>query len=225
MKRSIIPKISIPLIIAIVFFSCTSIVYAASDNSKITFRPLSDWKENNPSIFYGWRGSPSGQESPLYQIDMAEWWTGTPPPKGTWDGYIKERELSDGRAQVTVYLSLHNAPFWLIIDGTPILDQIFEEGRTLEIYHEVNKFIIESPGAIIPNLFDIDLLDFICSFGSGWGSGMFTEYAEAYGFTPGAIGIVNINQRGLIFPALQNGFQGALADVFPVEFINVHEVC
>ncbi|MFW9785144.1 MAG: hypothetical protein ACFFFB_22880 [Candidatus Heimdallarchaeota archaeon] len=227
MNRSKLLKISIPLAIAIVFLSCVSTVYAASNNSKITFRPLSDWEANNPSIFYAWAGRPPGADTPLYRIFLADFFSGTPPPLGTYDGYVKERELSDGRALVTVYLSLKNAPFWLVAFPNFPLDpsaQIFENAKIIE-YREVIDFYIPYPGAPIPNLWDIALEDYTFMSGAGFGIGIFTDYAEeTLGFTSGNKGMMTINQRGLVYAALQNEFKGALGDFFPAEFIKVKEI-
>ncbi|MFX1377883.1 MAG: hypothetical protein ACFFA4_02220 [Promethearchaeota archaeon] len=228
MKKSTLLKISIPLAIAIVFISCASTVFAASDNSKVTFRPLSDWAANNPSIFYTWAGWPPGADTPCYRILLADFFSGTPPPEGTYDGYIKERELSDGRALVTVYLSLEDAPFWLgVVPDFPFPSdpsvQIFENAKIIK-YREVIEFFIPFPGAPISSLWDIGLGDYTFMSGVGHGVGIFTDYAENFGFTSGEKGMMTINQRGLVHAALRNGFKGALGDLFPVEIINVHEI-
>jgi len=228
MKKSTLLKISIPLAIAIVFLSCASTVLAASDNSKVTFRPLSDWAANNPSIFYGWGGWPPGADNPNYRIFLADFFSGNPPPEGTYDGYIKERELSDGRALVTVYLILEDAPFWLgVVPNFPFPSdpsvQIFENAKIIK-YREVIEFFIPFPGAPISNLWDIGLGDYTFMSAVGHGTGIFTDYAENFGFTSGEKGMMIINQRGLVHAALRNGFKGALGDLFPVEIINVHEI-
>jgi hypothetical protein len=230
MRRSTLLKISILLVIAIVFLSCSSLGYAASDKSRVTLRPLEEWAETNPSIFYGWGGRSPGTDTPNYLIALADTDTngGIPPPEGTYDGYIKERKLSDGRALVTVYLSLEDAPFWLVVGVYPDdpLDsskQIFENAKIIN-YREVNEFVIPFPGAPIPNIGDIAYTDWVLSEGNGQGRGIFTAWAANFGFTPGEQGMMTINQRGLIRTAFQNGFKGALGDLFPVEFINVHQI-
>ena len=228
MKGSKLLKISIPLMIAIVFLSCASTVYAVRDKSKVTFRPLSDWEANNPSIFYTWGGWPPGADTPTYRILLADFDAGIPPPEGTYDGYIKERELSDGRALVTVYLSLKDAPFWLsVVPNFPVPSdpsvQIFENAKIIN-YREVVEFYIPYPGAPIPNLFEIGLEDYTFMSAVGHGIGIFTDYAEGFGFTSGEEGMMMINQRGLVHAAFQNGIKGALRDLFPAEIINVHQI-
>ncbi|MFX0040363.1 MAG: hypothetical protein ACFFCY_12430 [Promethearchaeota archaeon] len=229
MKRSTLLKISIPLVIAIVFLSCASTVYAASDNSRVTFRPLSDWEANNPSIFYTWGGWPPGADTPAYRILLADFFTGTPPPEGTYDGYIKERKLSDGRALVTVYLSLEGAPFWLFLvpdfpDPSNPSIQLFENAKIIK-YREVIEFFIPFPGAPIPSIWEIDLFDYTFMSGVGHGIGIFTDYAEEkLEFTSGEKGMMTINQRGLVHAGIQNDFKGALRDLFPTEIINVHQI-
>ncbi|MFW9784578.1 MAG: hypothetical protein ACFFFB_20020 [Candidatus Heimdallarchaeota archaeon] len=228
MKRYKLMKFSLLLVIALTFLGFVSMVSAASDKSRVTFRPLSDWEANNPSIFYGWGGWPPGTDTPVYRIFLADFFSGTPPPIDTYDGYIKERKLSDGRALVTVYLSLKDAPFWLsVVPDFPFpwdsSTHIFENAKIIE-YREVVEFFIPFPGAPIPNLFDIPLVDYTYMSAVGHGTGIFTAYAEGFGFTAGEEGMMTINQRGLVRAAFQNGFRGALGDLFPAEIINVHEV-
>ncbi|MFX1309411.1 MAG: hypothetical protein ACFE8C_06905 [Promethearchaeota archaeon] len=212
MKRSKLLKISIPLVIAIFFLSWTSTVYAVSNNLKWSFRPLSDWEANNPSIFYTW-------SNPSYGIWLADWLNGIPPPPGTYGGYIKERQLPDGRAEVTVYLTLHNTPLyglWDLNKYSPFMGNeysMFEEGSTIFLYLEVNKFIIPYPGAPIPSLFEIAYPeDWISTFGCGWGSGIFSEYAE--GFPQGELGTIFIFQYGYVTE------EGEF--VWPHEIINIY---
>jgi hypothetical protein len=228
MRRYKFMRLTLFLIIALTFLGFVSMVSAASDKSKVTFRPLSDWEANNPSIFYGWGGWPPGTDSPVYRLVLADFLSGTPPPTGTYDGYIKERILSDGRTLVTVYLSLKNAPFWLsVMPDFPYPSDpsthIFENAKIIE-YREVVEFFIAFPGAPIPNLFDIDIVDYTYMSAVGHGIGIFTDYAEGFGFTSGEEGMMMINQRGLVHAAFQNDFKGALSDLFPVEIINVHQI-
>ncbi|MFW9951060.1 MAG: hypothetical protein ACFFKA_13160 [Candidatus Thorarchaeota archaeon] len=228
MRRYKFMRLTLFLVIALTFLGFISIVSAASEKSKVTFRPLSDWEANNPSIFYGWGGWPPGTDTPVYRIFLADFFSGTPPPEGTYDGYIKERKSSDGRALVTVYLNLKDAPFWLgVMPNFPFpwdsSVQIFENAKIIE-YREVVEFFIAFPGAPIPNLFDIDIVDYTFMSAVGHGIGIFTDYAESFGFTSGEEGMMMINQRGLVHAAFQNGFKGGLSDLFPVEIINVHQI-
>lgn len=227
MKKYKLMKFSLLLVIALTFLGFVSMVSAASDKS-VSFRPLSDWEANNPSIFYGWGGWPPGTDTPAYRLVLADFLSGNPPPTGTYDGHIKERRWSDGRALVTVYLSLKDAPFWLSVQPDfPFpwdpSTHIFENTKIIN-YREVIEFFIPFPGAPIPNLFDIPLEDYTYMSGVGYGTGIFTDYAESFGFASGEKGMMTINQRGLVHAAFQNDFKGALGDLFPVEFIYVHQI-
>jgi hypothetical protein len=230
MKRYKFMKLSLFLVLTLTFLAFVSMISAVSDKSKVTFRPLSDWEATNPSIFYTWGGWPPGTDTPAFRILLADFFSDTPPPEGTYDGYIKERKLSDGRALVTVYLSLKDAPFWLCLaPGFPNPSDpstyIFENSKMIE-YREVVEFYIPFPGALIPNLWEISWENYTFMSAVGHGTGIFTDYAESIGigFSSGEKGMMTINQRGLVHASFQNGYKGALRDSFPAEIINVHQI-
>jgi hypothetical protein len=210
MNRSKLVKVSILFVVAIVFVSCIVNVNACGHRRKVTYRPLSDWTESNPSIFYWWIGPSPTYE---YRLDLANYLPfgeGTPPPKGTYGGYIKERKLPDGRAEVTVYLTLHGAPFqiWNWMEGNLVL-----EGR-IDFYFEIEKFIIEEPGADLPFILDIVYPDdWIMMSGCGWGHGIFTEFAE--GFNAGAKGMFFMYQ----YCYVEDGI-----DYWPYEILDLYEL-
>jgi hypothetical protein len=210
MKRSNLVKFSVLLVVALVFLSCVSSVNAKGHKEKVKYRPLRHYTKNNPSVFYWWYGPSPTYE---YRLDLANYLPlgeGTPPPKGTYDGYIEERELPDGRAEITVYLTLHDAPFWLWnwMEGNLVLEGM------IDFYFEIEKFIIERPGAEIPFILDILYPDnWLVIFGSGSGHGIFTEFAD--GFTQGAEGMFSLFQ----YCYVEDGI-----DYWPYEILNVHEL-
>ncbi len=209
MKRSTLLKISIPLVISFVFLGCVFGVNAMSQRATVKYRPLSHYLKNNPSVFYWWYGPYPNYE---YRLDLANFLPfgeGTPPPRGTYDGYIEEEEMPDGRAEITVYLTLHDAPFWLRSSSEP--DKLVMEGM-VDWYFEVERFIIEKPGAEIPFILDIPYPDdYLLIAGSGTGYGIFTEFAEDFGFTPGVEGMFYLFQYG-------EGFY------WPYEMLDVYEL-
>jgi hypothetical protein len=233
MKRAKLLKLSIPLLITLLFLSYASIAYGASDNSKVTIRPLSDWAINNPGIVYGWGGwppgaekeFPPGEDTRLYRLLLCRFWEG-PPTSGTYEGYIKERALSDGRALVTIVITLKDTPFWLSVwpdgPGNPAT-QMFEDGKIVT-YREVFTFYNEYPGAEIPFMFDIPMEVWVFTSGVGHGIGIFTDWAEQWGFTPGEKGMAFVNERGLFHAATQNGFKGALEFGWSAEIVDVRQI-
>ncbi|MFW9822989.1 MAG: hypothetical protein ACFFE4_08650 [Candidatus Thorarchaeota archaeon] len=233
MKRSKLIKVSLLLMIAIYFLGCVSSITAASDKSKVTNRPFSHWTENNPGVVYGWGGWPPGVEKifppegdiRFYRFLLARFWEG-PPPEGTYDGYIKERELSGGRALVTVVITLKDSPFWVSVwpdSPADLTAQMFADGKIVT-YREVTSFYIEYPGAPIPFLFDIPVEDLVFGSGVGHGIGIFTAWAEQWGFTPGERGMAFVNQRGLFHAASRNGFKGALEFGYSAEIVDVRQI-
>ncbi|MFX0043267.1 MAG: hypothetical protein ACFE8L_10165 [Candidatus Hodarchaeota archaeon] len=181
MKRSKLIKISMLLFVVLVFLSCVANANACGRRGKVRYRPLSDYTEKNPSVFYWWVGP-----APTYDFILDLMGDGNPPPEGTYNGFIKERELPDGRAEVTVYLFAHGIPFWLWIRGQ---GKLAMEGIMLW-YFEIEKFIIEAPGAEIPNILDVAYPDdWLVISGLGMGYGTFTDDAEVFGYTPGAKGM------------------------------------
>ena len=182
MKRSKIVKLSVlVLVVGFVFMGFVIGVTAANRRKTVKYRPLSHYVKNNPSVFYWWVGP-----FPTYDYVLDMYGDGSSPPLGTYGGSIEERELPDGRAEITVYLSAHDVPFWIVglMDGTLVMEGL------IEWYFEVEKFIIERPGAEIPCILDIPYPDdFLIITGCGEGHGIFTESASDFGFTPGGEGM------------------------------------
>ena len=208
MKRSKLVAVSIFFLIAIVFLSSIVNANACCHRRRVTYRPLSDYTENNPSVFYWWIGP-----SPTYDYFLDLMGDGNPPPDGTYNGFIKERELPDGRAEVTVYLTAFGIPFWLwdFWEGNLVMEGI------MLWYFEIEKFIIERPGAVIPNIF-FDVVypdDVLIISGCGMGYGTFTEFAEGFGYTPGAKGMFFMHQ----YCYVEDGI-----DYWPYEILNIKEL-
>jgi hypothetical protein len=197
MKRTKTIKLSVlALVVGLIFMGFIFSVSAANRRSTVKYRPLSHYTKNNPCVFYSWFGP-----SPSYhlRLDLSDWFSGgfepgegNPPPKGTYDGYIEERELPDGRAEISIYLQLHDAPFW--VWSPPFEDNELVMEGMIDWYYGVERFIINRPGAEIPNILTVP--DYLVIAGSGTGYGTFTESAVALGFESGEEGKLYVFQYG-----------------------------
>jgi hypothetical protein len=200
------------LVLAFLVLSFASITNAAAyRRGRGRYRPISDWVLNNPRVIYGsttnWDLLPEGYiVRPI--IENSE----------QYDGYIRERILEDGRAELTVYIRGIDCPFSLYS-----LQEWYDwEEQDLLIDTEYNcivieKFILPEPNQEIPNIFDIYggvMGEWVSTFSIGFGSGIFTEHAESFNFDPGDEGYVFILQKGYITPEGE--------EVWPYEIINVY---
>ena len=239
-RSAIFPKILIFLIVGIMGFGFISTVQA-----RVTFRPIEDWLFNNPT------GSGGNYINDEYTINL-----GNPfmrpilldeiflvDGKTTFDGYIIERVLNDGSAQLTVNLWVHNAPltvysfpefleyllWWLGYIPGPVPQPnaiIGAYGDGYIDYQYRYTFNLPSPGMEIPNMWDLyfsgaDIR--VQIIGKGYGT--FSENAAPY-FTPGAKGMVTINQICLMKPQLEgldiNKLYGT--ELWPIELINIQQI-
>ena len=213
MKRSKTIKLSVlALVIALIFTGFIFSVTATSRRSTLKYRPLSHYTKNNPSVFYFWIGP-----SPTYhlRLDLSDFFfgEGNPPPKDTYDGYIEERELPDGRAEISIYLELHDAPFWVWSPPLGEEAKLVMEGK-IDWYYGVERFILDRPGAEIPNILTIE--DYLLVAGSGTGYGTFTESAADLGFEPDTEGKLYVFQYGDI----SNGWPGE----WPYEILDLYQL-
>jgi hypothetical protein len=193
MQRSKIIKVSVlGLVLGLILMGFVIGVNASNRRATVKHRPLRHYVKNNPNVFYYWIGPFPTYD---YVLELAEGafplGGDIPPQLGTYSGSIEERKLPDGRAEITVYLSAQGIHFWIwdFIDGDLVMEGL------VDWYYEVERIIIDRPGAEIPNLFDLDYPDenpYIA--GSGTGYGIFTEDAD--GFTPGAEGMFHLFQHG-----------------------------
>jgi len=241
MKRSTLIKFLIPLTLGILFFSFTSTAHAARDT--ITFRPLSHWTFWNPGVIYGWSGHEPGlgHEPDFgpgwYGIFFSFWWNDPPfsplyPEPSWYDGYIQERELPDGRAEITIYIDFHD---WVIRYGRAFPDphpywawyqmNIFNEDLTMS-GRAITKFILPSPNEWYPHLpnfwymlaFEVGEIVSISITATGFGT--FSDYAVTKGFTPGATAKVTLVQGNLCNPPVADPIDG----MWPVEIISIKEM-
>ena len=228
MRKSKLVKFLLPLTLGILLFSFASTVRAKPGD--ITIRPLDDWIEQNRTVLFRYECHKPGTED-KYAIDLRN------PYPDSYDGYIKVRELPDGRAEFTVYINFqHKHALCSCSTENPtasteeMSDNIFEEGLTVT-GRVVSKFILDGPYAEIPLLLDMWLEGALVSrhiVATGYGT--FSAAAGPHGFTPGATGKVIINHHSLHFAGSQNEFRPPnKADVdwglfIPVEQINVLEI-
>ncbi len=185
-------KVYITLVIGLFFLSIASVGTAWSPRSRVTYRPISDWVENNPPVIYGfttnWDLLPEGYILRPVIDDPDQY-----------SGYIKEKELDDGRAEVTVYVFGKGCPirlFGLADAFGGVWKDIMVDTSYYCIY--VQKFILPEPGREIPNLWDIYdgiVGEMVSGYSFGFGYGTFTDYAETFGFTSGETGRVFLHQE------------------------------
>lgn len=156
---------------------------------------------------------------------------GTPPPTQL-SGSVSERDLADGRTEVTVLLRARSALTWVAaIPGDFALDPPLFGYRAPEILANpgldpsVSSCLLQvvfrntAPGAPLPDLVDAFILGntapgqelVMLSFRS---SGQGTLHAN-FGVTEGTRGSLVVTQTGLF----QTPFQGAVGDAFPAELV------
>ena len=187
-------KVYITLVIGLFFLSIASVGTAWGPRSGVTYRPLSDWVENNPRIIYGfttnWDLLPDGYIL-IPRIDNPD----------QYSGYIKEKTLDDGRAEITVFVFGKGCPISLFgladaFGGNP--QDIMVDTSYYCIVME--KFILPEPSMEIPFFFDIlfGAGEMVSSYSIGFGRGTFTDYAETFGFTSGELGSVFLHMESYI---------------------------
>ena len=239
MKKSNLKKVLIPLTIAIFLFSFASIVHATGESSNVTIRPLSHWTHWNPQVIKAYRGPDpnTGQE---YAIFFSFWWWNDPPsplyPEPSWyEGYVKERELLDGRAEITVHIDFQD---WKIRhvrffpqDPFPgwggYQYNLFNEDLTMSGKYTI-KFILTSPNEwdqYLPNIAYMEWMGeevglMVSDSITATGSGTLSDYAATKGFSPGATAKVTLVQRALWNPPVADPIDG----MWPAEIVNIQEM-
>lgn len=184
-------KVYITLVIGLFFLSIASVGAAWGPRRGVTYRPISDWVENNPRVIYGfttnWDLLPEGYILRPEIDDLDQY-----------SGYIKEKVLDDGRAEITVVVFGKGCPirlFGLQDAFNGIWEDIMVDTSYYCIY--VEKFILLEPGMEIPNFWDIyfGAGEMVSGYSIGFGRGTFTAYAENFGFTSGEPGKVFLHQE------------------------------
>jgi hypothetical protein len=190
----------------IIFISLILVILApiglVQARGNTTYRPLSDWETNNPTVFLGWRDEFAGL---IYFIENAgPLGDGTPPDEGSYDGYIREKTLKDSTAELTLVLWGKNLRFWLYKwigtpgnpSGTINFAELLLDDAFMKQYYVKLKFTMPEPGAEIPSVWALMGANQIISWlVYGKGSGIFTEYAV--GFSEGQPGYVKALFIGL----------------------------
>jgi hypothetical protein len=218
--------------------------FISSVQARATIRPIEHWLLNNPT------GSTSNFLNEDYTINI-----GNPfffpiltdeiflvEGETTYDGYILERVLNDGSAQLTVNLWVYNAPltvyntseffdylFWWLGVGNPVPPPSAIIGAYKDGYIDYKyqyTFTLPIPGDEIPSVWEIyDAGAEIRCHINGKGYGTFSEAAAPF-FTPGANGKVTLNQIFLLKPQLEgldiNKLYGT--ELWPIELINIQQI-
>ncbi len=201
----------------LIFFCFAPIisVNAWGQHAKVTYRPLSDWTLNNPRVVLGyttnWDLLPEGWViRPNFAVEDT----------GQYYGYIREEELDDGQAELTVYLYGKNSPRsvyqlqeWFDFFGGEQFPGEILENLNMDFFAEY-KFILPGPGQPIP--FEFAITEWISGIIVGIASGTFTEHAGEFGFTA--------SKEGIVF-LLQSFYVDELGDwVWPYEIVDFYEV-
>ncbi len=213
------------LALGLIFLSFPSVVHAWGDRRRVTYRPLSDWTLNNPRVLLGsttnWDLLPEGW---IIRPNSAV------EDNGHYCGYIREKVLDDGRAELTVYIVGKDSPrsiyrlsewfdYWYVPD-TPWPEDILENVKM--DFFTILKFILPKPNDEIPFLFDLfdEPNEWVSQMIIGTASGTFTDHAGAFGpapgFTPG--------EEGRVFIFQVNYINEDGEEVWPYEIVNVYEV-
>jgi hypothetical protein len=234
---------------------------------KVTRRPLEDWLEPNWDFFnWGEQNWAFGDFVSPYSMLVCK--MGFPWPKAglPWapgikydmvlenslvegdtiiEGSIKERELNDGRALITLQLDVKNAPLTVYNylefigycfnitalwpdEGIPPLAIVGEGIDGYIDYQVICKFYISAPGDPIPFVWDI-WYDYISCNIIGTGYGILTEHAVELGYAKnaGALGMVKLHQICLFKPDLPDTipkYDPVYGDLWPIETIEIHEI-
>ena len=252
MKRQHINrKLAILAIVGILMFSFIPFVAAGEGSGKVTKRPIDDWLNVQWDTVFDWFG---------YDVEnwgMADFVSpysslvakmGFPFPyilsdenglvigETTFRGHITERALEDGRALITVHLSVWNAPLTVFF-FPELADHVWGSGpRPLALlgayedgyidYKMVFKFYLDEPGDDIPFCWDA-FNSYISLNIIGTGYGVLTDHAADFGFTPGATGMLKLHQLVLIKPDLKEDhpkYSPLYGELWLVETIEIHEL-
>jgi hypothetical protein len=203
------------LALGLLFLCFPSVICACGYQRSVTYRPLSDWTLNNPRVVLGYTTN--------WDL-LPEGWIIRPnsaiEDNGQYYGYITEKKLHGGRAELTVYIFGKNSPrsvyrlqeWFDYFDGGPFPDDILENVKM--DFYAIYKFILPKRNQEIPFIFDIS--EWISGMIIGTAYGTFTEHAGEFGFTLGEEGRVYLFQY---FYINEEG-----EEIWPYEIVNLYEV-
>lgn len=153
-------------------------------------------------------------------------------------GKIKERELSDGTALITLSLDVKNAPL-TVFDYFQFIDYCFGDaldpmpllGEGIDGYINYKlelKFIIPKAGDPLPDVWSIWDNYVSCNV-IGTGYGLLTEHAVELGFAKnvGALGMLKLHQICLYKPDLKVDhpkYDPIFGDLWPIETVEIFEL-
>lgn len=235
MKRN---RIFLTIIVGILLLGFIPAVQANT-----TKRPIDDWilreLAHNPHIL-GWGDLDTGLAIfPHFEIPYYGIWGECPHPIWEYphDGYILERELKDGKFDITVYLNVTDVPFIVRLDGVGFIFEgfmhyTFRFRFILDLNHpDYPDCLIDDDGNIIYAPFaayvfswywnEVYLSTEIVSFHvNGAGTGEFTQSYN--GWNEGDFSKVKINIVGMT-KDFEIGHPNFHDFVFsPVDFIFFH---
>jgi len=187
-------------------------VNAWGQRQRVAYRPFSDWLKNNERVVYGYGTNPDLLPEGFLLRPLIE-------SPDEYCGFIKEKLLDDGRAEITVFVAVRNCRInlyglqdWYNWEEQDILSD------TKYCCIDISVFILPEPGMEIPIIFDLwsgDGGEWVSSYSIGFGYGIFTEYAVKFGFTPGMPGGVFLHMYQTYTPEGE--------EVWPYEDIIIFE--
>lgn len=199
------------LALGLIFLSFPSVVHAWGHRREVTYRDLTHWTLNNPRVIYGLTSN--WDILPIYAVIP----TITSPDQYT--GYIREKVLDDGSAELTVIILAKRCSITVFgVQADGIWEVILEDTKYYCMYKV--QFILPHPGDEIPDFMnDIvfgEMGEWLSTFCIGFGSGTFTDCASTFGFTPGETGVVYLHQEGYLTPEGE--------EIWPYETIELYEI-
>jgi len=134
-------------------------------------------------------------------------------------GYIREKVLDDGSAELTVTVFAKRCSITVFgVQADGIWKVLLEDTKYYCMYKV--QFILPHPGDEIPHFMDDivygEMGEWLSTFCIGFGSGTFTDLARTFGFTPGETGVVYLHQEGYVTPEGE--------EIWPYETIELYEI-
>ena len=229
MRNSIKKKNIIAIIVAILCVGVSLTVPFALAQSNITIRPLSEWVASNPRVVYGFGGDDPNSDEDYFIFFSYPWLF---PDSSWYNGYIKERATNDGGAIATVYITINDWEIPYIWRYDPTLYGFPFFGYDLSMVTDLKvsgtfrfNFLLPYPGAPIPSWFQILIFDpdqITDTLVQVSGTGVYSEFAGNFGYTPGTTAKVHVIMRPLTVPnpPPQHSYPGD-PNIWPVEIVSL----
>ena len=192
LKKSKTTKILILIFVTICLFSFIPAIRAEDTKRNTTIRSIDDFLPNNEWFFCNYLGY--ADRTFLYLEVHSEYATGELISNCIHNGKIIEKVLKDGWIEFQVLLFVEDAHVYLFyMDPTVMWWPVIFEGK-MDYFLTLKFRVQQGPGESIPFFLNGEIERLTMN---GQGSGVFTPEAEPYGYSPGEVAMVKINQIGL----------------------------